>query len=114
MHIDSYNFGRITIDKKEFYKDVIIFSDYVFSPWLRKEGHFLSAEDLSNVFDKKPKILIIGTGYSGLMEVPDKVMKILKEKNIEFFILKTKEACNKFNELTSANKNPIAVLHLTC
>ena len=41
MRIDRYAFGNIVIDGKAYTKDVIIFPDRVYSPWWRKDGHFL-------------------------------------------------------------------------
>ena len=63
MRIDSYSFGIIMIDGKTYTSDVIVFPERVFSPWWRKEGHFLRMEDLAEVLREKPDIIVIGTGY---------------------------------------------------
>ena len=51
MKIDKYNFGSITINGKEYTKDVIIFPDRVSAPWWREEGHNLSLKDLKEVIN---------------------------------------------------------------
>ncbi|NIW42891.1 MAG: hypothetical protein GWN27_20845, partial [candidate division Zixibacteria bacterium] len=48
-------------------KDLIIFSDHVFSPWWRKEGHSLEPNDLFEALRENPSLIIVGTGASGVM-----------------------------------------------
>lgn len=115
MKIDNYKFGRITIDGNDFTNDVIIFPHQVKSNWWRKEGHNLYLEDLEEVVNEKPEILIIGKGAYGRMQVRKKVKEKLKEKGInEVIDLETAEACEKFNNLVNTGKNVVAALHLTC
>lgn len=109
-YIDNYEFGKIVINGKTYTNDLIIFPDKIKANWWRKQGHLLQVEDLDEVFEEKPKLLIIGTGASGAMSVDDKTKERLKQKNIKYEILPTREACNLFNE----KRNAIAALHLTC
>ncbi len=113
MNIDSYSFGEIVINEKSYSSDVIIFKDYVMSNWWRKEGHNLCIDDLKEVLDKKPEILIVGTGKMGAMSVPRNVVNFLMSQGIEVFALRTDEACVKYNELIKS-RNIVAALHLTC
>jgi hypothetical protein len=114
MIIEKYSFGSITVDSKEYTKDVIIFPDKVLCPWWREEGHSLSLEDLKEVIKLNPAILIIGTGAYGAMDVPEETLEILKEQNIETLTAKTAAAVEIYNEYIQKNKNIIACLHLTC
>lgn len=114
MRIDSYDFGKIQIEGKEYREDLVIYSNSIFSPWWRKQGHYFSIEDLpSDLFAQKPDVVIIGTGYSGLMEVSEKMIDYFKEQGIEVVIDPTKTACKKYNQL-SQEKKVIALFHLTC
>ncbi len=112
MKIDSYTFGRIVIDGRTYTSDVIIFPDRVFSPWWRKEGHLLQMEDLTEVVNEKPELLIIGCGYSGVMQVPRELIQELERLGIEVVIKRTTEAVRLFNE--AGRKKKIAAFHLTC
>jgi len=114
MHVDSYHFGEIIIDGKHYNKDVIIFDKEVFSPWWREKGHLLSREDLNEILQAKPEILIIGNGASGLMKVSNEVKDFIEKRGIKCIILNTEEAYKKFNEFKSLGKNIIAAFHLTC
>lgn len=114
MYIDDYSFGKIVIDGKSYFKDVIIFPDFVFSPWIREEGHLLLKKDLKKIAEKRPETLIIGTGFSGLMKVPEETLIFLKEKEINPIIFKTENACREFNRLTKNEKSVTGAFHLTC
>jgi hypothetical protein len=111
--IDSYEFGRIVINGKRYDSDLIVFSDKVRSGWWRKEGHRLHVEDLKEVLEVKPEVLVVGTGYSGLMTVPPETRKYIESKGIELMVQKTTEACETFNRLVKSRK-VVAALHLTC
>ena len=112
-HIESYEFGRIVIDGNAYSSDLIICPDRVITDWWRKDGHGLYPEDLEKVMDLKPEKLIIGCGANNILKVPDSTRKWLAGKGIELIDLPTKEACDKFNDLSSSGK-VIAGLHLTC
>lgn len=89
MHIDNYSLGRIVINNKTYSLDVIVYPDRVDSSWWRKEGHYLNKEDLSKVVMAKPDIVIIGTGQSGVMEVPKSTVVFLESHGIKVYIEKT-------------------------
>lgn len=114
MHIDSYQFGRIVIDGKNYNSDIIIIGDNILPNWWRKQGHSLSADDLESVITAKPSILIVGRGKFGLMKVPETTRQFLQENNIQTEILNTGKAVKRFNELSKQGSNIAAALHLTC
>ena len=113
MKIESYSFGRITIDGKEYRSDVILYPDRIDSSWWRKEGHELCPEDLKGVLHEKPEILVVGTGNVGRMMVLPETEEILNEKGIEMIAELTEHACKTYNRI-SKEKKTIACLHLTC
>lgn len=113
MKISHYSFGRITIDGKTYTSDVIIYPDRVDSSWWRKEGHYLQVVDLTEVINAKPDVLIIGTGYSGVMVVPEETTEFVRSKGIEVRVERTEKAVDIFSSLRK-DKKVIAALHLTC
>ena len=113
MRIEHYSFGKITIDGKTYTSDVIIYPERVDSSWWRKEGHSLHIVDLKGVIDEKPEILVVGTGYSGMMVVPEETISYLRSKGVEVQVARTEKAVEFFNKL-SKDKKVIAALHLTC
>ncbi len=111
MKIDNYSFGKVVIDEKTYTKDVIVFQDSVKENWHRKEGHLATAEDLKDVWAKKPDKLIIGTGAFGVIMVDKSAREKAKELGIELIIDKTAKACFKFNK---EKGNVVLAIHLTC
>jgi hypothetical protein len=111
--IESYSFGKIVIDGKQYATDVIIFPDHVQDSWWRKEGHVLTIEDLKDVLQAKPEVLIVGTGYFGFMKVPNEVKEHLASMKIQLIVENTREAYKTYNRLAST-KRTVAAFHLTC
>jgi len=111
--IESYDFGRIVINGRRYTRDVIIFPKHVKDDWWRREGHKLSLEDLKEVFEAEPEVLVIGTGYNGFMRVPQDVRDYVKSRNIELIVENTRQACQTYNRLHQSKKT-IAAFHLTC
>ncbi|OYT41743.1 MAG: hypothetical protein B6U86_01810 [Candidatus Altiarchaeales archaeon ex4484_43] len=113
MKIDHYEFGKVVIDGEEYTNDVVITEDGIMDKWWRKEGHKLQVEDIYEILDKNPDVLIVGTGYSGYMDVLPETREFIKSRGVELIIEKTTEACELYNEI-SGNKRVVAALHLTC
>jgi hypothetical protein len=113
MNIEHYSFGRITIDGKTYTSDVIIYPGRVDSSWWRKQGHYLQVVDLIDVINTKPDILIIGTGYSGVMVVPKETVSRLESEDIEVHVTRTEKAVELFNKFKK-DTTVVAALHLTC
>ena len=111
--IDSYDFGEVVIDGKIYTSDVIIYSDRVEDDWWRKEGHQLCIDDLENVLETKPDVIVVGTGNPGMMQVLTETEKLIKSRGIKLIVQPTKEACQTYNQRSSSQR-VIALLHLTC
>ncbi|MEM3536351.1 MAG: Mth938-like domain-containing protein [Candidatus Bathyarchaeia archaeon] len=114
--IDSYRFGVIVVNGKKYESDLIILPEKILDGWWRKEGHKLCVEDLKEVFkcEPKPEVLVVGTGYNGLMKVSSEVEDALKVHGITLIAQSTEEACQTFNKLLKANKRVAGAFHLTC
>ncbi|MEM1564016.1 MAG: Mth938-like domain-containing protein [Candidatus Bathyarchaeia archaeon] len=114
--IESYDFGVMVIDGKRYTSDLIVFPEKVLGGWWRKEGHKIYVEDLQEVFNHKPlpEVLVVGTGYSGLVKVMPEVNETLKERGIRLIAQPTGEAYKTFNELLKAGKLVAGAFHLTC
>ena len=113
MHIDSYVFGRMIIDKKVYTADVIVYPDRVDPSWWRKEGHYLQKEDLSGIIAARPEVLIIGTGNMGVMTVPESTLAFLEKQGIEVQVSRTGKAVELFNA-QPPDRKVVGAFHLTC
>lgn len=112
MVIESYSFGRMVIGGKVYTADLIIIGEEIFPNWWRREGHSLCPEDLKLVIERRPEILIIGTGAYGAMDVPYETEKFLEDLEIKVIWNPTAEAVEIFNRL--AGQKIAGAFHLTC
>ncbi len=76
-------------------------------------------DDLEDVLNQKPDVVVVGTGNPGLMRVLSETEKLIKSKGIRLVVQPTKEACQTYNQLSSSRSagsigKVIALLHLTC
>jgi hypothetical protein len=113
MKIEHYSFGKITVDGQTYTSDVIIYPDKVNSSWWRKEGHNLHVDDLKDIIAAEPEVLIVGTGYFGVMKVPKGTISNLESKGIAVHVERSVKAVELFNKL-QRDKKVITALHLTC
>lgn len=114
MKIDSYSFGHIVIDGQPYTSDVIIYHDRVDSSWWRKEGHRLDPADIADVLKSRPDVLIIGTGYAGVMRVSRKTIEYITSHGITVKVERTGKAVDLYNAFQKKKDNVIAALHITC
>lgn len=113
MHIDSYEFGRLVIDGKEFRTDLLIWPGRIKSDWWRREGHLLQLEDVVEALAADPQVLVVGTGNPGNLRVDPDLAGYLKDQGIELVVKPTREAVPEINDL-SGRRRLAAALHLTC
>jgi len=111
--IDSYSFGRITVDGRAYSADLILLPDGVAPDWWREEGHSLSVADLHEVFQAKPEVLVVGTGASGVMDVPQATRDAIASAGIQLIAERSGDAVETYNRLRGENRTA-AALHLTC
>jgi len=111
--IDSYRFGLVVINGKNYTSDVIIFPDRVRSEWWRQSGHELCLEDIAEVLTENPEVLIVGTGESGLMMVLPETKQSAEAQGIKLIVETTDKACQTYNQLCHSQK-VVVTLHLTC
>jgi len=111
--IESYKFGHIRIDGRDYQNDVIITPRGVRAEWWRREGHEVSMFDIAQVLDPKPALLIVGTGASGMCRVLPEVESYCRTQGIELIAVPTPEAVVEYNSLEDKDA-AVCALHLTC
>jgi hypothetical protein len=110
--IESYSFGRVTVDGHEETRDVIVLPQRVVREWWRRDGHGLVLEDLEGVLDELPGRLILGTGANGRLRPDPETLAALRERGVDVEVLPTGEAVSRYQALNPAET--AAALHLTC
>ncbi len=111
--IENYAFGSFMIDGKEYRYDLKIVEGEVI-PWTYKKHHTVLVEDLKELLEAKPELIVIGIGAYSAVKVPEDVKRFLEAKDIKAIILPTEEACEEYNKALAENKRVAAIMHSTC
>jgi len=112
--IESYSFGRMVIDGAVYSNDLLVIGEEIKCGWWRKEGHSLQVSDIKDALDRlQPEVVIVGTGYFGMMKIPKETRSYLEERGIELVAERTEKAYGVFNGLSNS-KRVLAGFHLTC
>jgi len=115
MHIDTYSFGNIRIDGRDYTRDVILLGDEVKGPWWREAGgHVYAVQDFEDLVAAAPEIVVLGTGYFGRVQVLDETLTALAEAGSEIVVEKTGGAVECYNRFADEGRDVAAALHLTC
>lgn len=113
-HIDSYSFGNMIIDGREYDHDLIVFPHKTKADWWRSNGHILRIDDLQEIIEYKPELLIIGTGSVGMMRVGPSAKDCLRREGIKCIEELTGDATELFNEELQKGTKVVGAFHLTC
>ncbi len=114
FHINGKEHGETAGREIGAGKDIRIIGEEV-TAWREGNGHLLTIEMITGIFDQNIDVLIIGTGILGSVECPGAVEETIRRRGIEQVILeKTAEACRIYNELFRAGKRVAMLAHGTC
>jgi len=114
MMIENFSFGNMVVDGITYTNDIKIIRGSVISPWWRKSGHQVNIDDIQDIIEAKPNILVLGKGKPGMMKSTRSLCEFLKQNNIDLIEENTSNAINTFNRLFKQSKNVCAGFHLTC
>ncbi len=112
--IEQYSFGKIVVDGEKYHKDIRIVGGKVIPDWRRKKGHSVCPEDIRDILDAGPDIVLIGKGYFGMMSTDAACCELLAHKGIVLIEEKSGAAVKTLNRLMAEGKNVAAGFHLTC
>ena len=109
MHIDVYNYGNFIIDGRRYTSDIKIMRKQVI--FWEAEYNNMTLDNVRDIVMSSPEVIIIGTGFSGMLKVPPVVREYIEKRNVELIIEKTQEACRLYNELSNI-KEVAAIIHI--
>jgi len=112
--IEDYHFGSIKINGQEFENDIFIDLDEKVSSWWREESHLFQKKDIESFLEKKPEIVIFGTGEQGLAKISQELKDYFEGLGIEMIVESTGQATESYNQAKKQDKKVTAFLHLTC
>lgn len=112
--IEDYRFGQMKIRGENYTSDLKIIGDDVIENWWRRESHYLHYDDITDILNALPDVVVIGTGASEMMVVPKEVIRVLEERGIGVVVQKTGQAVATFNKLKQEGRRVAGAFHLTC
>lgn len=112
--IEAYAFGHMIINGIRYTSDIKIARGQVVPNWWRQSGHHVGMEDIQDILDAKPEILVLGKGEPGLMKPKNSLRDVLSKQNIALIEENTTAAVQTFNRLLQEGKNVAAGFHLSC
>ena len=112
--ITEFSFGTIVVDGQICNNDIKIVQGRLISNWWRRSGHSVEVEDVQDVLDANPQILVIGKGQPGYMRTTDSLRGHLQENNIKLIEESTTDAVKIFNRLLGDGKRVAGGFHVGC
>jgi hypothetical protein len=116
--INSFNFGFIVIDGKQYASDVLILPDGTVKEREPGKGrfgsHLIKTSEIENMRKSQPDIILVGTGTSGLAILSGDAEVYITKANLNPVVLPSSEVVEKFNQLTDEGKRVAALIHITC
>jgi hypothetical protein len=112
--ITEFSFGRIVVQGQTYTNDIKIVDGTPVPDWWRRSGHAVEINDVQDILDSKPEILVIGKGQPGYMRITDSLRKHLEKNNIKLIEEPTREAIRTFNRLFNEGDRVSAGFHVSC
>lgn len=112
VEINSVKFGEIEIDKKIYYSDMIVWWDGKVE--YRRKLHLFGMSEFLKLLERKPEMIVVGTGMNGICRVLEEVEQTAKDKGVKIFKDISPKAADMFNGFVADKKRVVAVLHSTC
>ena len=112
--ITNFSFGKIVVNHRTYTNDIKIIRGQVIPAWWRKSGHRVDIEDIADILDSNPEIVVIGKGSPGLMKTSESLRERLAACNIGLIEKKTSRAIEVFNTLFQEEKRVAGGFHVGC
>lgn len=112
VKINSVKFGEVEINGKTYFSDMIVWWDGKIE--YRTKSHEFGMSDFLKLAEKKPEIIVIGTGMNNICRVLDEVKQAAEDKGIEIYQEFSPKAAKMFNGFMADKKKAVAVIHSTC
>jgi len=116
--VNSFDFGSIVIDGKEYGYDVVVLPDGCVKEREASKGmfggHTIGKAEIEELAKTKPETIIVGTGTDGLAAVSKDAQAYAQKAKLKLVVLSSSRAIEKLNQLTGEGKHVAALIHITC
>jgi hypothetical protein len=116
--IDSFNFGFIVVDDKQYAHDVVILPDGTVrerNPGKGRLGsHSISRTEIEALTKVQPDVILVGTGVSGMARLARDAEFYLTEPDLNLMLLPSPQLVRKYNQYIEDGEKVAALIHVTC
>ncbi len=112
--IENYSFGIMRVQGVDYSDDLKIIKGKVKPGWWRIKGHRVLTDDVRDILEAKPNILVIGKGRWGLLRVDNGLRVELEREGIKLIEENTGRAIKEFNRLLEKGADVAGGFHLSC
>jgi hypothetical protein len=116
--INSFNFGFIMVDEKQFVHDIIILPDGTVKERSSGKGrlgsHTISRSELETLIKEGPDVILIGTGFQGMARLARDAKLYQMEPQLDITVEPSPEVVKKFNWHIENGEKVAALIHVTC
>ena len=112
--ITDFSFGQIVVEGRTYTDDIKIIRGKVITDWWRASGHRVDIEDVADILNSQPAIVVIGKGAPGLMKTTAPLRERFAAQDIELIEKKTSRAIEIFNTLFREGEMVAAGFHVSC
>jgi hypothetical protein len=116
--IDSFNFGFIVVDDKQYTHDVVILPDGTVkerNPGKGRLGsHSIARSEIENLTKWQPDIILIGTGVQGMARLAHDAEYYLTQPELNLTLLPSPQIVKKYNQYAENGEKVAALIHVTC
>lgn len=115
--IASLSWGKVVLDDGTVYKDVKLWPggsrEWDWNETGTRHVPGIQPADLQELIEHGAEVIVLSKGINERLRTRDQTVKLLKDKGIDFHILQSGEAVNKYNKLRGDRK-VAALIHSTC
>jgi hypothetical protein len=116
--IESFNFGSIVVDEKQYSHDIIILPDGTVRERNSVRGrlghHSITRSEIESLAKGQPDIILIGTGMDGMARLAKDAEFYLQEPDINLTLLPSLQIVKKYNQYIEDGEKVAALIHVTC
>lgn len=116
--VNSFNFGSIVIDDKQYDYDVVVLPDGAVKEREASKAkfgdHAIKRSEVEELARTNPETMLVGTGTDGLARVSADAETYARQANLNLIVLPSSEAIKKLNQLADEGKRVAALIHITC
>jgi hypothetical protein len=116
--IDKFGFGSAVIGSTKHIRDLILLPDGTVK---RRAGgfwvvgsHCIDKKEVEQMFASGAEAVVIGVGVFSRAHLSTDAANYAKSQSAKLFVLPSRDAVQKWNQLADEGKKAAALIHITC